>query len=154
MLSTPTQPNTRPKPPAQLRRSQNSALGSKGAQSPPPPPYEISPDVPDDVTPLHRRHLSVCSVSSNVDPSVVATAQMLGLNLEGAGAEDRLLDEEYIRDKSKEELEKLLLKAEAVIRARERGEDTNPARASYLSREQNWALQPLLVNSCWTQTSA
>ncbi|PVG03544.1 hypothetical protein CPB86DRAFT_869463 [Serendipita vermifera] len=120
MLSTNTQPNTRPRPPAQLRRSQNSALGSKDAQSPPPPPYEISSDVANDATPLHKRHLSVCSVSSNVDPSVIATAQMLGLNLEGAADQDRLLDEEYIRDKSKEELEKLLLKAEAVIRARER----------------------------------
>ncbi|CAG8743411.1 15691_t:CDS:1 [Acaulospora colombiana] len=137
MLSTNTPPNARPRPPAQLRRSQNSALRSKDAQSPPPPPYEISSVVPDDVTPLHRRHLSVCSVSSTVDPSVIATAQMLGLNLEGAADQDRLLDEEYIRDKSKEELEKLLLKAEAVIRARERGEDTNPARASYLSRAQN-----------------
>ena len=61
-----------------------------------------------------------------MDASVVATAQLLGLELasrspeaadDGAGERD----EAYVKEKSRDELEKLLLKAEAVIRARERG---------------------------------
>lgn len=66
-----------------------------------------------------------------MDASVAATAQLLGLELSSrapdaadssVGAErEREKDEAYVREKSREELEKLLLKAEAVIRARERG---------------------------------
>jgi hypothetical protein len=46
---------------------------------------------------------------------------MLGLELESPGDQERMVNEEYIKNKSREELEKLLFKAEAVIRARERG---------------------------------
>jgi len=66
-----------------------------------------------------------------MDSSVAATAQLLGLELssrapgaaeDGVDAErERQKDEAYVREKSREELERLLLKAEAVIRARERG---------------------------------
>lgn len=122
MSSPSTQPIARPRRPAPRT---NGASDSKpsDAQSP-PPPYQIAPEVLDGIIPLHKRNLSVCSVSSNVDPSVALTAQMLGLDLDTSRGQeqDRELDENYIRDKSKEELEKLLLKAEAVIRARERGE--------------------------------
>jgi hypothetical protein len=127
MSAPSTQPIARPRPPAQLRRSTNSAITSDTKPSDarsPPPPYQIAPEILDGIVPLHKRNLSVCSVSSNVDPSVALTAQMLGLDLDASPGQeqDRELDENYIRDKSKEELEKLLLKAEAVIRARERGE--------------------------------
>ena len=66
-----------------------------------------------------------------MDSSVAATAQLLGLELSSRAQEtpvddaeterERQKDEAYVREKSREELEKLLLKAEAVIRARERG---------------------------------
>jgi len=66
-----------------------------------------------------------------MDASVAATAHLLGLDLpsrtpdaaeDGADSEmTREKDEAYVREKSREELERLLLKAEAVIRARERG---------------------------------
>lgn len=135
-----TQGATRPKPPSVLRRSlgnTNTTSTTKDIHSP-PPPYQISPDSLNSVAPaghpgLHKRNLSVCSVSStsNMDASVTATAQLLGLELasrtpdpaEGSvdAEKERERDEAYVREKSREELEKLLLKAEAVIRARERG---------------------------------
>lgn len=123
-----TQPIVRPKPPAQLRRSTNAvkpvnAEKGKDSQSP-PPPYQITSESLDNIVPLHRRNLSMCSVSSNVDPSLTLTAQMLGVDLDASTDREynKDLDEEYIRNKSKEELEKLLLKAESVIRAREKGQ--------------------------------
>lgn len=121
MSAPSTQPIARPRPPAQLRRSLNGANDRKNSDSQsPPPPYQVGPDI---LAPLHKRNLSVCSVSSTVDASVALTAQMLGLDLDAQAKQeqDRELDEEYIREKSRDELEKLLLKAEAVIRARERG---------------------------------
>lgn len=133
------QGSTRPKPPSVLRRSANNPRtdNSNKASHSPPPPYQNTP--PGDsldsagLPGIHRRNLSVCSVSStaNMDVSVTATAQLLGLELasrspggvvdEGVDAEEqREKDEAYVREKSREELERLLLKAEAVIRARER----------------------------------
>ncbi|KAG8755035.1 hypothetical protein FRC14_004410 [Serendipita sp. 396] len=122
MLSSGPQ-SARPRPPAHLKRSVNTANNSdpNNAQSP-PPPYQVAPEILDGVVPLHRRNLSVCSVSSNVDASVAAAAAMLGLEVADSPVDQgRGITEEYIREKSREELEKLLFKAEAVIRARERG---------------------------------
>ncbi|KAG8831993.1 hypothetical protein FRC18_005652 [Serendipita sp. 400] len=121
MLSSGPQ-SARPRPPAHLKRSVNTANNSdpNNAQSP-PPPYQVAPEILDGVVPLHRRNLSVCSVSSNVDASVAAAAAMLGLEVADSLVDQgRGITEEYIREKSREELEKLLFKAEAVIRARER----------------------------------
>lgn len=64
--------------------------------------------------------MSMASVNSNVGSPVIATAHLLGIDLESS--KEGMLSEEQIQEKSKEELERLLLKAEAVIRARERGE--------------------------------
>ena len=126
MLSSSSPSISRPRPPARLRKTSNvTNTDSKASETtPPPPPYQIAPEILNGAVPLHKRNLSLCSVSGNVDASVAATAQMLGLELDIASPDnelDRAQTEQYLRDKSKEELEKLLIKAEAVIRARENG---------------------------------
>lgn len=125
MLSSSGPSISRPRPPARPRKSLNTTNNDNKVSetpSPPPPPYQIAPEILNGAVPLHKRNLSLCSVSGNVDASVAATAQMLGLELDAVNPDneiDRAQTEQYLRDKSKEELEKLLIKAEAVIRARE-----------------------------------
>lgn len=112
----------RPVAPGRLQRSATE----KGSDAP-PPPYEtpeISLPVP------HERTMSVTSVSSNVGSPVTATAQLLGIDLDGQRELDKTISEEYISERSRDELMKLLLKAEAVIRARERGQSP-PAMRVY-----------------------
>ena len=111
----------RPVAPGRLRRS----LTEKTSDAP-PPPYE-TPEI-DLAFPPHKRTLSVTSVSSNVGSPVTATAQLLGIDIDGQHERDRSITEEFVSDRSRDELTKLLLKAEAVIRARERGKSL-PAHA-------------------------
>jgi hypothetical protein len=109
----------RPAAPGRLRRS----LTEKSSDAP-PPPYE-TPETSLGVP--HKRTISTTSASSNVGSPVTATAQLLGIDLDGQREWDKTITEEYISEHSRDELTKLLLKAEAVIRARERGESALPA---------------------------
>jgi len=52
----------------------------------------------------------------------------LGIDFDGQREGDRTITEEYVSERSRDELTKLLLKAEAVIRARERGESVPHTR--------------------------
>jgi len=109
----------RPVAPGRLRRSVTEKTSDA-----PPPPYE-TPET--NLAFPHERTISLTSVSSNVGSPVTATAQLLGIDLDGQQERDRSFTEEYVSERSRDELTKLLLKAEAVIRARERGTSL-PAR--------------------------
>lgn len=103
----------RPVAPGRLRRT----LAEKPSDTP-PPPYE-TPEL--DLAFPHKRTISHTDVSSNVASPVTATAQLLGIDLDGQREGDRTITEEFVSESSRDELTRLLLKAEAVIRARERG---------------------------------
>lgn len=105
----------RPVAPGRLRRSVNE----KPSDTTPPPPYETPES---NLAFPHKRTISLTSISSTVGSPVTATAQLLGIDLDGQRDGDRTITEEYVSERSRDELTKLLLKAEAVIRARERGE--------------------------------
>jgi hypothetical protein len=111
----------RPVAPGRLRRS----VTEKPSDTP-PPPYE-TPET--NLAYPHKRTISLTSVSSNVGSPVTATAQLLGIDLDGQRDGDRTITEEFVSERSRDELTKLLLKAETVIRARERGKSVpTPAR--------------------------
>lgn len=103
----------RPVAPGRLRRN----VPEKTSDTP-PPPYE-TPDSNLDFS--RNRTISLTDISSNVASPVTATAQLLGIDLDGQREGDRAITEDHVSDRSRDELTKLLLKAEAVIRARERG---------------------------------
>lgn len=104
----------RPVAPGRLRRSVTEKTSDA-----PPPPYE-TPET-NLAFPPHERTLSITSLSSTVGSPVTATAQLLGIDLDGQQERDRSFTEEFVSERSRDELTKLLVKAEAVIRARERG---------------------------------
>ena len=104
----------RPVAPGRLRRSVTEKTSDAL-----PPPYETPES---NLAFPHKRTISLTSLSSTVSSPVTATAQLLGIDLDGQREGDRTITEEYVSERSRDELTKLLLKAEAVIRARERGE--------------------------------
>lgn len=98
MLSSNVQATPRPRPPAKVRRSPSLNF-------PPPPPYAPRSDV-------------------LLNSPIAVTAQLLGtVASEDIANSLPQVVEEWMNEKSKEELSDLLLKADGLIKERETGND-------------------------------
>ena len=102
MLANPGPSTPRPKPPAKARRSSSLRLKSS-----PPPPYVLAPE--DRQQPR---------LETLLGSPVVATSQILGY-FGNDGAEQ--VTEDWLNERSRDELRDLLVRAEMTIKEREDG---------------------------------